>query len=200
MNNREEIVRINGLSDGLFAIVLTLLVLELKVPEAETAAEFGRGLLDRLPQFLAYILTFGIAGRFWISHHQTVKHIERGDMGLLTRNLIFLFFVSLLPFTSALSVRGSALNWAWIIYALNMVAIGFALVGLWRYALSQRLTGPEITAGAARYFTARGLMTPVIFLISALAALWSVYAGYLSLALFAVYPIVMRRVLGPEGA
>lgn len=197
MNDREDIVRLNALSDGLFAIVLTLLVLELKVPEGGSAAEFGRDLLNLLPRLLAYVLTFAVAGRFWISHHQILKNIERGDMGLLTRNLLFLFFVSLLPFTSALSFRGDFLNWPWIIYALNMVAIGFALVTLWRYAVARRLTGPAMTA-AAHYFTALGLVTPVIFLISALAALWSVYAGYLSLLLFMGYPIVIKRVARPE--
>ena len=206
MNDREDITRINGLSDGLFAIVLTLLVLELKVPEAKNAAEFGRELLGLLPQFGAYALTFAIAGRFWISHHQTLRHIERGDMGLLTHNLLFLFFVSLLPFTSALLVRESDpqvfgesnFRWVWIIYALNMVAIGLSLVMLWRYAVGRRLTGPEVTAGASRYFTVRGLTTPVIFLISALVALWNVSAGQLSMMLFLAYPVVMRRFVRPE--
>jgi uncharacterized membrane protein len=95
--------RIEALSDGVFAIALTLLVLKLEVPEHHHSnQEMLRQLLDLYPQFVSYVVTFLIAGGFWYLHHLTFHFIRYVNGFLVWINLLFLMFVSLLPFSAGL--------------------------------------------------------------------------------------------------
>jgi uncharacterized membrane protein len=170
--------RIEALSDGVFAIALTLLVLELKIPEvgeglsqAQTTDALVQALVGLLPKVWVYVLTFLLIGIYWIAHHNAFRHIECWDRHLLFRNLYFLMFVSLLPFTSALMGSYSVVAVAWIIYSCNMMAIGLTLLWLWRYAYRQKLFNDETTEREVTFFTARSLVTPSVFLLSAVLAL-----------------------------
>ena len=92
--------RLNALADGVFAIVMTLLVLELGVGEiAKTASSEGllRGLLEMWPRFLIYGLSFMILGVFWVMHHMIFQAVTRHDTSLIWINIFFLMFVSSFP-------------------------------------------------------------------------------------------------------
>ncbi len=95
--------RLENLTDGVFAIILTLLVLELKIPEHATHANLMEALYDMIPTFFAYILVCGTLTTYWFAHHYLItifaKHISRT---LVNANIIFLVFLSLLPFSANL--------------------------------------------------------------------------------------------------
>ncbi len=173
--------RVEALSDGVFAIALTLLVLELKIPEvaeglsnAQTAAALRQALLQLLPKLWIFVLTFFLIGIYWIAHHSAFRHIERWDRPLLFRNLYFLMFVSLLPFSSALMGSYVFVPVAWIIYSSNMIVIGLSLLWLWRYAHRRDLLSEQTTEWQVSNFTARLLVTPAVFLVAAFVALLDV--------------------------
>src|SRR5690242_11054474 len=97
--------RVEALADGVFAIVMTLLVLELKVPALPrdaSAAEVWRGVVELGPIFFSYFVTFTLAGTFWFWHHRAFDEIAHVDGPLFALNLAFLSFVSLLPFSTAM--------------------------------------------------------------------------------------------------
>ena len=174
-----EVSRISGLSDGLFAIVLTLLVLELKLPEPGSAGDAAlyAALLELWPKLLSYLLTFLVVGLYWVAHHWDFAHIVRYDRRLLWLNLIFLSCVSLLPFTTAL--LGDHIGaFSWRLYALNLSLIGVTLTAVWGYAVSQDFTGPEVSPKLARYTLLRGLVVPGGFLLSLLATPFSLTVVY----------------------
>lgn len=175
-----EVSRINGLSDGLFAIVLTLLVLELKLPELGVGSDAAlyTALLELWPKLLSYVLTFLVVGLYWVAHHWDFAHIVRYDRRLLWLNLMFLFCVSLLPFTTALlGDHTGALSWR--LYALNFSLIGVTLTAVWGYAVSQDFIGAEVSPKLARYTLLRGSVAPSVFLLSMLATSLSLTVAYM---------------------
>jgi uncharacterized membrane protein len=187
-NNRElktkltqgrEPLRLVALSDGLFATVLTLLVLDLRIPDALNA--YGGSMTDFSkwvgPHLFSYLLTFLVAGTYWLAHHRNFDHIVRYDRGLLGYNLLFLLFIGLLPFSTAtlglLGFNSSAsATYAaniWAIYAANIILAGITLNLTWNYAVSHRLVTAETTERQSRNITIHQIVTPAVFLISIVA-------------------------------
>jgi uncharacterized membrane protein len=174
-----EFDRLKALSDGVFAIVLTLLVLELHIPEIEGAANGGDllvKLLALMPKIIAYIISFFIIGVYWVVHNRLFRHIVRYDRKLLWQNLLFLLFVSFLPFTTALSGT-YAIGLAWQLYALNVAAAGAVSIALWHRAVQADLVEPDLPALTRKYIAARAYPTPIIFLLSIGVAFWSPMAA-----------------------
>src|SRR6266542_810082 len=97
--------RIEAFSDGVFAIVVTLLVLELKVPELHEPAsvsELGRQLRDLFPRFLSWLISFIIVAKFWLNHHHVLGLARHADYAMVWLNSIFLMFQSFVPFPTAM--------------------------------------------------------------------------------------------------
>jgi TMEM175 potassium channel family protein len=172
ITQRREAVRLLALSDGLFATVLTLLVLDLRAPETLNA---GGGNVSSFlkwlgPHLFSYLLTFVVAGTYWLAHHRNFEHMDHVDRGLLGYNLLFLLFIGLLPFTTATVSVGSSgsveFAFHWSMYAANLLLAGVMLSLIWAYALSHQLVKPETAAQERRYITVRQLATPAVFLLS----------------------------------
>lgn len=145
--------RIEALSDGIFAIAMTLLVLKLEVPDVmhhESNETMLRELLSLKWEFFTYIITFLIAGRFWYLHHLTFHFLRHVDGFLLGVNLIFLMFISLLPFSAGLMSHLFIHPVALLFYFGNQLAIGLLLNLHWHYAIRRNLIADTEPAEAAR--------------------------------------------------
>lgn len=131
-------------SDAVIAIAMTLLALDLKLPELAAGigtAEFEEVLLERIPALAAFVLSFVLIGRVWLSHHRHFKAIEGYDAGLQVRNLAMLFFVAFMPVpTAALFNSGPDTPWTSAIYALTLVGVNVTLRWTWSYAYKHKLT------------------------------------------------------------
>ena len=133
--------RINALSDGVFAIVITLLVLELKVPELAAGVvreELPHTLKEMLPIIISHSISFFVLGIYWVGHHNMFMHIKRHNRVLLWLNIIFLMFVASMPFPTGLVVRYGQERIAVIIYAATLIAAGLMLDLIWWYATRDR--------------------------------------------------------------
>jgi uncharacterized membrane protein len=123
-----------ALSDGVFAIILTLLVLELHVPDLAA----GQSLLDALgdiwPSFVAFLLSFLVAASAWINHRDLFALIRRTDRYLVWLNILYLLPLSILPFGAALLARYETNSIALIIYGMILIAIALARLAIWWYA------------------------------------------------------------------
>ncbi len=140
-----------ALSDGVFSIAMTLLVLKLEVPEHHhTNEEMLRQLLDLHPQFLAYVVTFLIAGGFWFLHHLTFHFIRHVNGVLVWINLILLMFVSLLPFSAGLIGHLLMHPVSQVFYIGNQLAIALLLNLHWHYARGKGFTVDGEPRDAAR--------------------------------------------------
>nr|QQZ50234.1 DUF1211 domain-containing protein [Phenylobacterium glaciei] len=120
-------------SDAVFAIVLTILVLELRPPEAHTAAELRAGLMAMTPNFVAFAMTFVVISIFWAAQMNTLRPLRQFDWPAAFANLAFLFPICLLPFVTAMlaEARFGALAWSlysWVLIAASVANVALVLV------------------------------------------------------------------------
>jgi uncharacterized membrane protein len=130
-------------SDAVFAIVITLLVLELRVPHIEkehlTDANIRHALAELMPKFLGFIYSFFIVGMMWIEHHRIFRFIGHYNMGLIVRNLLFLLFVAFIPFPTALFSEYFSSQTAFILYVSGFGLAALAKIWIWSYAVKNRV-------------------------------------------------------------
>lgn len=173
--------RIEALSDGVFAVAMTLLIIDIRVPELTfkpDLAELGRAVLGLWPHFATYAVSFLIVGLYWVSHHLLFDLIRRSDRGLMWLNMFFLLFVVVIPFSTALLGRYNDNHFAVFFYGVNMIFVGLSLQGLWTYATTgHRLVDKELEAHTIRLGTVRLLAVPVIGAISMAISLLSIPVG-----------------------
>lgn len=191
----KETGRVEAFSDGVFAIAITLLVLDLKVPNASASTRLSESLAKQWPTYLAFLISFFFIGVMWINHHRLFTHIRRTDHTLLVFNGLLLMGVTVVPFTTALlaaylghpdgDVAAMVYSGAYIV-----IAIFFNL--LWRHAATgNRLLGRSADMQAVRALTRQYLFGPVLYLICFGLAWVSVTASLalnIALALFFALP------------
>lgn len=132
--------RIETLVDGIFAIAMTLLVLSIDVPQLPDSvsnAVMQQALLDMLPHFYIYGLSFVLLATFWRINHQQFYRIKRADVTLLWINVIWLMFVALVPFSASLVVDYGHLQSSEVFFHINMLLIGMFLYFNWYYVTSK---------------------------------------------------------------
>ncbi|MBV9355254.1 MAG: DUF1211 domain-containing protein [Chloroflexi bacterium] len=193
----EEPTRLLALSDGLFAIVLTLLVLDLHSPVTGGALTYA-DLVTLWPKLFSFVLTFLVGGSYWAAHHADFDSIVGHDQSLLWLNLMFLLSVSLLPFTTGI-IGDHANTTGWVLYATNMIAIGLGLAAVWGYANQAGMIRGTVSASYRRVATYRHFVIPIIFLISIPVAFLSSDAVYVPLLIPVAFR-VFTRLFGDEPA
>lgn len=170
--------RIEALSDGIFAIVMTLLILEFHVPNLPSNApnvEVAPALVALLPKFASYIVTFVSLGFFWVGHHIMYHAIRRADRTLLWLNIFFFMFVSMLPFSTSVLNAFSEAFIAPLFFGTNLAIIGWMLFFQWRYASSQpEMLAAFVTAEYRNTVRSRMLIVPVTTTLTVFICFWSV--------------------------
>jgi uncharacterized membrane protein len=126
--------RLEAFSDGVIAVIITIMVLELKVPVRDGLA----GLLTVLPTLYVYAISFAFTGIYWINHHHLVNRTEEADELVLYANLFFLFWLSLLPFYTSYVLEKMIDSFSVALYSASMLITGFSFM-LLRMAISRRL-------------------------------------------------------------
>jgi uncharacterized membrane protein len=198
--------RLEAFSDGVFAIAITLLVLELHVPEPGSG-ELGHELLQQWPSYVAYVITFITIGIIWINHHAAFGRLRAVDHSILMWNLILLLTVSVLPFTTALMAEylkeGEGERLAAGIYGASFLVMGGVFVLANRQILLRRpqLLKESLAPEQARrllYFAALG---QIPYVLAVALAVVSPYVTLVICALTAVYyslPIATRGAGTPH--
>ena len=184
-------------SDAVFAIAITLLVIEIKVPPIDrhiaTDAMLMHALGEMVPKFMGFFLSFFIIGLYWIIHHRIFGFVVNYTRQLLWLNLLFLLAVVLMPFSTAFYSEYIAhlLKTPVIIYALNIVFLGVMNFILWNYLVNPKRHLTEgVTVSDRKYFAFRAAIVPVMFVLIALIYLFisPKYAIWIPVFL----PLVMR--------
>lgn len=184
-----EYDRVLFFSDAIFAIAITLLVVDIRVPGPTVShINSARLLLNAVPQMVGFGISFAVIGMFWVGHHGIFRHIVAMDRPLMWLNLLFAGTIAFLPYpTSLLSVAGNQTP-AIVFYAVWVSLAGLAEAALWVYACRvPGLLREDTPATLRRYFTVRMLRAPVIFLLSIpVAFAWPAVAPYTWLAVAAM--------------
>jgi uncharacterized membrane protein len=190
-----ETNRLEAFSDGVFAIVITLLVLELKIPLMDN---LGAGLIHLWPSYLAYVMSFIVIGAIWINHHAMFAMIAKTDHKLLLLNTLHLLPIAFLPFATAvladsLHERASQ-HIATMLYGGTLTLIGLLVTAMWYYAARNRhLLVSSITEEQARRVGRHYLIGPGGYALATTLALISHWVAIALFVLLNAYFLWPRR-------
>ena len=175
-----SIERLAALSDGVFAVAMTLLMLDLHAPAAE-AVHSERDLLAALwllaPRLLVYMLSFMTLGIFWVGQQTQLNHAARSDRHLTWIHLAFLFTVTLMPFSTALMAEFIAYRAALILYWLNILALGALVFASWTYLERAGLLKPGTDPAVAAAVCRRVLYAQALYAVGAALCAYSIIAS-----------------------
>jgi uncharacterized membrane protein len=188
-----EFTRFAGLSDGVFAIAMTLLVVTVGEPTV-SAARISSELKDLLPQISAFFLSFAVIGRYWLAHHEFVSVLTEVNGRLLASNLLYLAVVAFLPFTTGLLGDYNAVPLIVAVYALNVAAISSMEVVMFVIAHRGGMVERPLPGDVYRYAILESMVPVVVFLVSIPLAFLHHYAAYACWAsLLILEPVAARR-------
>jgi uncharacterized membrane protein len=192
--------RTEALTDGIFAVAMTLLVIELKLPDdglVHSAGDLAAALVGLLPKAFSWALSFFVLALFWIGHHRAFAFVRRADARLVVLNLLQLAAVSLMPFSSALSGEFGGVLLSQIVFSTNMALLGVTALLVLRYIHRHPELGPT-PMPLARYRGAR-LRIGGVILVSVVAAVIAVFVpvpvmGNMAFMLMAVISPMSRAI------
>ncbi|HXW77951.1 MAG TPA: TMEM175 family protein [Acidimicrobiales bacterium] len=192
--------RLEAFSDGVFAIAITLLVLDLAIPETrQSEKDLLHAVRDQWPGYLGYIVSFSTVGALWLGHNAITDYLSRADATLLRVNLLLLLFVSFLPFPTRLVSEYITVDHAERVavtfYGLTLLISGVLLSLLWRYALHAQLVRPDANDEEISLLTHRltpGLAGYSVLIVVGLFAPVAAVVGYFVIALFFLLPVHLR--------
>lgn len=181
--------------DAVFAIVITLLVLELKVPHLAEHNEpsLQHALVDLIPNVLGFVVSFLIIGLMWVEHHRIFRYIDDYDAGLLWRNLLLLLCVSFVPFPTALFSENFWSRTAFILYTASFGGVATAKLLIWRHAAKAGLLKKEVGPMLEQRIARRSMAVPLACALAIGLSFISIFIAPLS---FVLIP-VLARVLDP---
>lgn len=192
--------RSEALTDGIYAVAMTLLVIDIKVPDVSrihSDDDLVRALVELIPRAVAWIISFMVLAIFWTGHHRVFAYVRRSDGHLTALNLAQLAFVTLMPFSSALSGEKGSLLTSQAVFSVNMVLLAITALLISRYVFRHpELGSPRMPA--ARHQGARLRILGVI-LISIVAVVIAAFApwpgmGNMAFMLMAVINPLSRRL------
>jgi len=196
-----ETARLEAFSDGVFAIAITLLILEIKVPTGAEIQQQGltRALVDRWPSYLGYVISFVTIGIMWVNHHALFTYIRRADRTLLLANLGLLMTVSFLPFPTAVLAEHlpdpAARTGATVFYGLTLVVIALSFNVLWWAGRGRhRLLATPAHDEGLRTITFRYAIGPLSYGTATVVAFFNVWASLaIHFGLALMYALSERR-------
>jgi uncharacterized membrane protein len=180
--------RLEAFSDGVFAIVITLLILDIRIPVVQPTL-LGAALVDILPQLLTYVLSFFIVGLYWHLHHQVAAEIKRIDGAFIWLNLVWLLFVSILPFPTALLGRYPLQPIPLAIYGINLILVnvtGFVILVYFQRRPKLRFT--PMSAAELR------VIAPIYVIVNSLYAVAIGVAWFFPWLSYGIYIFVLMWV------
>jgi uncharacterized membrane protein len=165
--------RLEALIDGIFAFAMTLLVTSLILPHNEVAARSSATtLLALLPDFYHYIIAFFVLAAFWMGHHEQFRKIHHVDRSLLSLNIVSLFFVTLVPFSTSFIGDYDADLVSTVLFELNLMILGLLFLAQWYYITRKRhLVSAELSELDIRQRMNHNLILPAISLAGILLAI-----------------------------
>jgi uncharacterized membrane protein len=194
-----ETARIEAFSDGVFAIAITLLILEIRVPPQIPDGVLRDALRDLWPSYVAFLASFMTIGVMWLNHHRLFSLINTKDDGLIAFNLLLLLGITWLPFPTALLAEhllGPHVDQqvAAIVYAGSFFAIAIVFNVMWRYAIRRKIVSEEVNAvGITRQYALGPIMYAVLVAIAFFSAEWCLTVSILYALYFALPPSLWRR-------
>jgi uncharacterized membrane protein len=170
--------RLAALSDGIFAFAMTLLVLDLRIPAAEaihSERDLAHALLGLAPQIVLYLMSFLTLGIFWVGQQTQLNHLEHSSRSLTWMHILFLFAVTLTPFSTRLLAEFNTYRIALLNYWLNIVLLGGSLYFTWTCAMKLGLLKPDMSPVVPVAIKRRILVAQSLYAFGALLCIFNTH-------------------------
>jgi uncharacterized membrane protein len=207
----QSLERLAALSDGIFAVAMTLLVLDLHTPVADAGARFTTPVLwtsqglgkeltllgalgDLVPHILPYVMSFLTLGIFWVGQQTQLNHFATSNRHLTWIHLTFLLAVSLMPFSTGLLSEFITYRIALVVYWLNLLLLGVALFGSWRYAQRAGLMKDDVTAEICSATERRIVFYQAFYAFAVLLCVINTYVSIVLLVLMQLNSVIAPRI------
>ena len=196
-----QLERLILFSDAVFAIAITLLVIEIKIPELSREEATDSHLLHKLaeliPKFVGFLVSFLLIGQYWMVHHRMFGFVINFNQRLLWLNILFLLAIALMPFSTGFYSEYAAMPVLTpvLFYTCNIAMLGIVNFFMWRYLGKPRHGLTEnLSPQLARYSSLRAITVPVIFIICSIVYVKSpVIAAFIPMSI----PLILRFAFGP---
>ncbi len=198
-----SVERLAALSDGIFAVAMTLLVLDLRAPAADaihSEHDLWHALLALAPRLLPYVMSFMTLGIFWVGQQTQLNHLDRSDRSLSWIHLAFLFLVTITPFSTALLAEFTRYRPALLVYWLNILLLGATLYFSWVCALDSGLVKSDLPPGVAKAIKQRILIAQTLYAFGALLCIFNTYWSIAVIVLVQLNYVIAPRLPGRREA
>jgi uncharacterized membrane protein len=192
--------RLAALCDGIFAITMTLMILDLKAPENIprnlAAEELPGAIYNLLPSIEAYVISFFILGIFWARHQLQFKFFESVDRVIIMLNILFLLLIGFVPFTVSLKKDYPMIQFPFILYVSNLTLISLILSIQWEYSLKKKfIIKDELDSLLRKKFYYMSVVPILIFAAAFIVSFFHVRLAFLLIYLFPIFYVLSKRVV-----
>ena len=196
----QSVERLAALSDGIFAVAMTLLVLDLRAPVStaiHNEHDLWEALVELAPWLVMYMMSFMTLGIFWVGQQTQLNHLTRSDRGLSWIHLVFLFAVTMMPFSTNLLSEFVHLRTALLVYWLNILLAGAALYFSWVCALGKGLVRDDLPPDDSAAIERRIVVAQSLYAFGAALCIFSTYWSIGFIVLVQLDYVLAPRVPGP---
>ena len=201
MQTKINLEHVISFSDAIFAFSITFMAISIQIPslpENLTQTQVIQSLVRELvPRLAIYVISFFVIGLYWISYHQIFNHIVGSHAIIVWLNLVFLFFITIIPFAVDLQVDYGFYQIIFIVYALVLTMAGSSLTLIWLHASKNRLIDESLNHTEIQNVLLESILTPSVFAISILVSTIDLQiAYYFWIAIIPAKIILRRKFIG----
>lgn len=192
--------RLASLCDAIFAITMTLMILDLKAPQNIplnlASEELPGAIFNLIPTMEAYVISFFVLGIFWARHQLQFNFFDSVDRVIIILNILFLLLIGFVPFTVGLKKDYPAVQFPFILYVSNLTLISLILSVQWEYALRKKIIiKDELSTLLKKRFHMMSVIPIVIFAAAFVISFFHVRLAFLTIYLFPVFYVLSKKVV-----
>jgi uncharacterized membrane protein len=195
MQHQLRLEHITSFADAIFAFSITFMAITIDIPNLArnlTQAQVINKLLESIPEFEIYVISFFVIGVYWIAYHQIFNHIVGSHWVMTWLTLIFLFFITLIPFATNLEI-GFNYQIVFVLFALVLTMAGALLTITWIHATKNKLIDKNLTQRQIRNISLEAILPTVVFLLSILVSFIDLQIAYYFWIVIIPAKIVLRK-------
>ena len=197
MRTKIKLEHVVSFSDAIFAFSITFMAVLIEIPDLPanlSQTEVIQSLVEDLgPRFAIYVISFFVIGLYWISYHQIFDHIEGSHGVIVWLNLVFLFFITIIPFAVDLQVDYGFYQVIFILYALVLTFGGLTLTLIWLHARKNRLIDNTVSQTEIQNVLLESILLPSVFVISILISIVDLQIAYYFWIVIVPAKIIIRK-------
>lgn len=196
MERQIRLEHVISFADAIFAFSITFMAISIHIPDLApnlTQAEAINRLLESLPEFEVYVVSFFVIGVYWIAYHQIFNHIADSHWIMTWLILVFLFFITLIPLATNLQIGYGSYQIVFVIYALVLTIAGSLLTISWLHATKNKLIVENLSQIEIHNILLESIIPPVVFLLSILVSFIDLQIAYYFWTVLIPAKIILRK-------